>query len=212
MQPTITPTRRRDPGFVCPPNHPPAIRHTCPEARLLERWRRGDRRAGDRLLQPHLRSLRRFLVRRVGDAADDVLQETLLTCVRTRDGFRGETSFRAHLWRIVRCRLIDYFRRQSTRRAVIDMDASVDPEPTDGRDLEADLARRQAVRAAVDRLPRDLAVVVELHYWADASCDEISDLMDLPVGTVKNRLRRARDILARRMLPRRPHAVRARAA
>ena len=62
---------------------------------LLERWRAGDKRAGNALFERHFRSLVRFFRNKVSTGIEDLVQETLLACVRGRDRLRDDGSFRA---------------------------------------------------------------------------------------------------------------------
>ncbi|MEX1364934.1 MAG: RNA polymerase subunit sigma-70, partial [Nannocystaceae bacterium] len=62
---------------------------------LLDRWRGGDVVAGNELLKRHFDALYRFFTNKLSDHADDLIQATMMACVRGRDSFRKECGFRA---------------------------------------------------------------------------------------------------------------------
>ncbi len=127
-------------------------------------------------------------------AAEDVTQEAFLSVWRTSasyDAARG--SVRSWLLQIVRNRAIDALRRSSVRGGRLDYDddglleAQEAPEQT-----EAEVSRRERaehVRGALKDLPRDQAQVLALAYYAGFTHSEISELLGMPLGTVKGRMR-----------------------
>jgi RNA polymerase sigma-70 factor (ECF subfamily) len=127
-------------------------------------------------------------------AAEDVTQEAFLSVWRTSasyDSLRG--SVRSWLLQIVRNRAIDALRRASARGGRLDFDdeglleAQEAPERT-----EAEASRRERaahVRGALQDLPRDQAQVLALAYFSGFTHSEIAELLDMPLGTVKGRMR-----------------------
>lgn len=127
-------------------------------------------------------------------AAEDVTQEAFLSVWRTSasyDAARG--SVRSWLLQIVRNRAIDALRRSSVRGGRLDYDddglleAQEAPERTD-----AEVSRRERaehVRGALKDLPQDQAQVLALAYYAGFTHSEISELLSMPLGTVKGRMR-----------------------
>jgi len=127
-------------------------------------------------------------------AAEDVTQEAFLSVWRTSasyDAVRG--SVRSWLLQIVRNRAIDALRRSSVRGGRLDYDddglleAQESPEQT-----EAEVSRRERaahVRGALKDLPRDQARVLGLAYYAGFTHSEIAELLGMPLGTVKGRMR-----------------------
>jgi RNA polymerase sigma-70 factor, ECF subfamily len=127
-------------------------------------------------------------------AAEDATQEAFLSVWRTSasyDAARG--SVRSWLLQIVRNRAIDALRRSSARGGRMDFDdesvleAQEAPERTD-----AEVSRReraQHVRGALRDLPEDQAQVLGLAYYAGFSHSEIAELLNMPLGTVKGRMR-----------------------
>ncbi len=128
-------------------------------------------------------------------AAEDVTQEAFLSVWRTSasyDTARG--SVRSWLLQIVRNRAIDALRRSAVRgvtRLDLDDDGLLEAQEAPER-TEAEASRReraQHVRGALRDLPRDQAQVLGLAYYAGFTHSEISELLGMPLGTVKGRMR-----------------------
>jgi RNA polymerase sigma factor (sigma-70 family) len=165
---------------------------------LLEQWCEGSTRAGDLLLRRSFPSLYRFFINKVGDATDDLVQQTLLGCFRHRERIRESGAFRMYMFRIAKSRLFDHLRALRRRAGHEGDDFEVLSVAETGTSNTSRLGRVQAavqVRDALRRLPIEMQLVVELHYWEEHSTAEIAELLELPQGTVKSRLRRAREAL-----------------
>lgn len=164
------------------------------EAKLLAAWQAGDTVAGDRLLRLHFDALYRFFVTKAPDTVDDLIQATFLEAVRSKDGYRGDASFRAYLLGIGRHQLFRLFRKRSRDRLVFRPeehsvhDTSTSPSGIVGRKKE-----QRLLVEALRRIPVDLQIVIELHYWEELSTRELAEVLEIPQGTVKSRLRRARE-------------------
>jgi RNA polymerase sigma factor (sigma-70 family) len=168
------------------------------EFELLTQWCEGSDRAGDLLLRRCFPLLYRFFINKVGDATDDLVQQTLIACVRHRDKMLDSGAFRMYLLKIARSRLYDHLRALRRRAGHVDDDFEQVSVAVAGTSNTSRYGRAQAavqVRDALRQLPVDLQLVVELHYWEEHSTAEISTLLELPQGTVKSRLRRAREAL-----------------
>jgi RNA polymerase sigma-70 factor (ECF subfamily) len=160
----------------------------------LEAWRAGDEQAGRDLFGRHFDGVYRFFRNKVADAAEDLTQQTFMACVQGRDRFRGESSFRTYLFTIARKRLYSYLRENRQR---------TDPLEFRSTSIE-DLGLQSPSRAVSVReeqrlllrglrsLPIDMQVALELFYWEELTVSEIGEVLDVPVGTVKSRLQRAR--------------------
>lgn len=172
------------------------------ELELLGQWCDGSDRAGDELLRKSFPVLYRFFINKVGDATDDLVQQTLIGCVRHRDKILDSGAFRMYLLKIARSRLYDYLRATRRRAGHIDDDfshVSVAQAGTGGTTRFGKAQAATRVREALQRLPVDLQLVVELHYWEEHTTAEISEALELAQGTVKSRLRRAREQLQREL-------------
>ena len=171
---------------------------------LLDRWRAGDNAAGNQLLKRHFDALYRFFTNKVADHADDLIQATLMACVRGVGSFRKECGFRSFLFVVARHELYrfikaNYRNRGRSREA---FDPSLESVADLGPSPSSALAKRKEQRLlllALRRIPLDLQIVLELHYWEGLSTSELADAMEIPQGTVKSRLRRAREGLEREL-------------
>lgn len=163
---------------------------------LLEAWRGGDHRAARELLDRYFPLLYRFFRNKVDGDIDDLVQATFLACTRTRT--EVHTSFRAWLLTIARHELYAHLRKQQRRRTDQELDAEIHSVVDTGTSPSVAAARAQRNRlllAALRHLPLELQVILELHYWEDLSTSEMADVVGIPQGTVKSRLRRAREQL-----------------
>ena len=143
-----------------------------------------------------------------GDAArsEDLVQEAILKAYRAWDDFELGTNCRAWLMTILRNTFINEFRRQQRRpsdveftevedRSVFENIAEVDPEGS-----FFDRIIDDEVIAAIDALPDEFRVAVVLSDLEGLSYQEVAEIMDIPVGTVKSRLFRARRRLQAKLL------------
>ncbi len=166
------------------------------DAALFEAWSAGDRAAGDALYRRHFRPLYRFFRAKAPDDYEDLIQATMLECVRSRDRFRGDAPFRAFLFGVARHRLLHYLRSKGRDRLDFDADqssvADVDPRPST---ITARKAEHQILLEALQRLPVNFQIALELHYWEELGTKELAAVLEIPEGTVKTRLRRGRELL-----------------
>ncbi len=166
------------------------------DVELLEAWRTGDLGAGQALFERHISALSRFFRTKVGDEREDLIQSTFLACVESRDRVRDGTSFRAYLFRIARNALYDHLVRahgSPTRpdpltRSVLDIGASPSR-------MLAKNQQDEHLLVALRHLPVPLQILLELHYWEGLSTADLADVLEIPRGTVKTRLFRARGLL-----------------
>ena len=170
------------------------------DSELLTRWRSGDRAAGDALFVRHFDALYRFFVRKVeADAVEELIQRTLLACVEARDRFRGDSSFRTYLYGIARNQLLAYWRSRGPAGGVDVSASSVqDLAPSPPSHLDARHEQRLLL-AALRHIPLDLQIALELHYWEGMAGPELAEVLGVPEGTVRSRLRRARELLTERL-------------
>jgi RNA polymerase sigma-70 factor, ECF subfamily len=133
----------------------------------------------------------------VGDrtSAEDVTQEAFLSIWRSGARYdRARGSVRAWTLGIVRNRAIDALRRQAAGRApklTFDDEAALEQRPspdlTDEQALQRDEAQR--LRGALNELPGEQSKVIELAYFGGFSHSEIAEMLSMPLGTVKGRMR-----------------------
>lgn len=163
---------------------------------LLQRWREGDRAAGNELFERHFTAVCNFFRNKVSDGVDDLIQRTFVTCLEVEGGFRGESSFRSYLMGIARNVLLRSFREKSRdgRRfaPLEDSVCDVDPSPSmlvAGREEHAQLFE------ALRKLPLDLQIALELYFWESWTMREIAAALEVPPGTAASRLRRGKAAL-----------------
>lgn len=167
---------------------------------LLERWCGGDNNAGNQLFQRHFAGVYRFFRNKLPDAADELVQATFLACVKSRDRFRGQSSFRTYIFAIARNELFAYLRKVQRRRDDLDFDqvsmADLGTSPTGrlARDQE-----RQRLLQALCTLPVEQQVLLELFYWEGMSTAELAEVLGIAEPAGRTRLSRARKALRERM-------------
>ncbi len=169
------------------------------DLRLVQAWRAGDRDAGKRLFERHYAGVARFFRNKVGEAGPDLIQRTFLACLEGRERFRQESSFRSYLFSIAYKIVCKYYRER--RRDAERLDFEAESAHSLSSPISA-VAARQEQRLLLEglrRLPVDYQVVLELHYWEGMSAAELADVLGLPVGTAKTRLRRGRELLEERL-------------
>lgn len=180
---------------------------------LVERVQSGDKRAFDILVSKYQRRLMRLVSRLVHDPAEaeDVVQETFIKAYRALRLFRGDSAFYTWLYRIgintAKNFLVTQGRRTPTST---DTDAEQAEAFDDGDNLrdintpESLLASKQiaeTVNAAMDLLPLELRTAIVLREIEGLSYEEISAIMACPIGTVRSRIFRAREVIAEKLKP-----------
>ena len=173
---------------------------------LLESYRKGNRADFTRLVERYQRELFHFLVRFLGDraAAEDVFQETFLQVHQAADQFDLQRRFRPWLFTIAANKARDLMRSQARRPAnplqatispgdeesgqFIDLMASVTQAP--GARLEREEMQR-LVHDTVMSMPDHLREILLLSYFHQFPYKQISDILNIPLGTVKSRLHAA---------------------
>lgn len=170
------------------------------DAELLEAWRAGDRAAGRELFERHISSVSRFFRNKIGEEREDLIQRTFLACVEARDRLRDGASFRSYVLRVARSKLYDHIaRRRGTPHRPDVLTASLaDLGPSPSR-LIAEGEQDQLLLHALRSLPLELQTLLELHYWEGMGTAELAEVMEIPRGTVKTRLWRARGLLKEHM-------------
>ena len=166
------------------------------DAELLDLWRDGDTVAGQALFARHFESVYRFFCNKVGRDFDDLVQETFLGCVHSRDRFRGDSSFRTFLFAIARKQLLKYRERWTKANAKETLEESqcllLDSTPSK---LAVEREEQKLLLRALRRLPLDLQIALELFYWEELRSKDIAVILEIPHGTARSRLRRARELL-----------------
>jgi len=197
-----------DPTAVPPPANSDAL--------LVERTVAGDQRAFELLVIKYQRRIERLIGRMVRDTdlVQDIAQETFIRAYRALHQFRGDAQFYTWLYRIAvntaKKALVDMRRDplvfESAFKSGDDDDETYRPERelTTTETPEALLASReiaQVVNAAMEALPDDLRQAVTLREIEGLSYEEISEVMNCPIGTVRSRIFRAREAISAKVRP-----------
>ncbi|MFM7489005.1 MAG: RNA polymerase sigma factor [Actinomycetota bacterium] len=164
---------------------------------LVRRAINGDRAALDTLLReqyPRILTACRRLLGRHADA-DDAAQNALVSIVRNIGSFDQRSSFSTWVWRIATNAALDEIRRRG-RRDVPSSDRHDFDRPDQSATAVSSLDDRQIVEAALLRLPIEFRTAVVLRDLVDLDYDEIADVLDIPIGTVRSRISRGRSQLA----------------
>lgn len=167
------------------------------DAKLLAAWAGGDRVAGSALVERHYDAIVRFFRNKGGEHADDLVQHTFLACAERAGAFQGRGSVRAFLFGIARNVLFEHIRaRVRDRLGEPDFRSSALVDLAPGvATLAARRADQRLLLSALQRLPVETQMLLELYYWEDLSMDELGDILEIPPGTVKSRLFKARTLL-----------------
>jgi RNA polymerase sigma-70 factor (ECF subfamily) len=179
---------------------------TLTDAHLLHGWRDGDERAGSELIRRHAGRLYEFFASKVTRGAEDLCQQTLAACVESKDRIEDDghsRTFRSYMFAIARSKLINHYRDRERHDRRFDPLLTTAAQLTGGlSEAVARKADRQRLRRALEGLPIDAQIVLELHYWDQLRVREIAAVLDVPEGTVKARLSRARRHLHRALASR----------
>lgn len=162
---------------------------------LLDGWRAGDRACGSRLFGRYFEALRRFFGSKTALDVDDLIQQTFLALVEGQARIRRPSSFKAYLFAVARRVLCARYHARLRNREDIGQCSAHDLMPSPSRHLAATEEQQQLVES-LRRLPLDHQISLELFYWEDMTAGEIAEVLDVPEGTVRSRIRRARHQLA----------------
>lgn len=180
---------------------------------LVERAQGGDKRAFDQLVQKYQRKLTRLLSRFIRDPAEveDVAQEAFIKAYRALPSFRGESAFYTWLYRIGTNTAKNFLVAQGRRAPTSTNYDSEEAENFDDGDQLRDINTPESVlhskqigetvNAAMESLPEELRTAIVLREIEGMSYEEISQIMNCPIGTVRSRIFRAREAVAARLRP-----------
>lgn len=175
------------------------------DEQLVERAQQGDKRAFELLIRKYQYKIIQLVSRLVGDAdAPDVAQETFIKAWRALHAFRGQSAFYTWLYRIgintAKNHLVARHRRPSNQDIDVD-DAEQFGHTLQMSDVDTPEALllsdeiKQKVEETIARLPPDLRQAITLRELEGLSYEEIAEVMDCPIGTVRSRIFRAREAI-----------------
>lgn len=160
----------------------------------------------NREIIPHLDVLYNFALRLTTDPndAEDLVQDTIVKAFRFFDSFENGTNAKAWLFRILKNSFINNYRKTSKRPQQVDYDEvssyyeSIRAERTETSDLESLMFRElmdDEMSIALSQLPEDFRTVVLLCDVQNYTYEEIANMLDVPIGTIRSRLHRGRNLL-----------------
>lgn len=170
------------------------------ETAVVEAWRSGDNRAGRLLVKHYYARIYQFFFNKVDEeSCEDLTQETFEIMLRRRDAYRGDAPYRAYLFGIARFVLLNHIRGRQRHRERFEPaeDSAMDPASEGASSLFAAREHERIVAAALQSLPLDDQIAIELRHWEGLTKRELAALFDAPISTMANRLQRARARLRR---------------
>jgi RNA polymerase sigma-70 factor (ECF subfamily) len=181
------------------------------DAELVKLAQAGDERAFEALVVKYQRRIARVVARYVKAAGDveDVVQDAFIRAYRGLAAFKGDSAFYSWLYRIATNCALTFVRRERDSPLLAD-DApeerpdAFQPGVSDGEDPERMLMARQiaeAVERALAKLQPELAEPLMLYEVEGKAYGEIAEMLAIPIGTVRTRIFRAREFIAKRLEP-----------
>lgn len=184
------------------------------DQQLVEQVQRGNKRAFDMLVIKYQRRLARLLSRFIRDPAEveDITQETFIKAYRALPSFRGDSAFYTWLYRIGVNTAKNFLVSQGRKLpATVNGFGTEEMENFEGADQlrevntpESELMGKQVaqtVNQALAALPEELRTAIILREIEGLSYEEIADIMNCPIGTVRSRIFRAREAVADKLRP-----------
>ena len=182
------------------------------DQQLVVRVQKGDKAAFDLLVRKYQHRIAKLVARYVSDRAevDDVTQEAFIKAYRAIKGFRGDSAFYTWLYRIAINTAKNYLVALGRRPLSADLETeeaesgsmvnNLRDAATPERHLLADEIGR-TVERSLAALPEDLRTAITLREIEGLSYEEIADVMDCPIGTVRSRIFRAREAIDKELRP-----------
>jgi RNA polymerase sigma-70 factor, ECF subfamily len=183
------------------------------DQQLVERAQRGDKHAFELLVSKYQRKLGRLLSRFIRDPTEveDVTQEAFIKAYRALPSFRGDSAFYTWLYRIgintAKNYLVAMGRRAPTTTDIDSEEAEGFEDGDQLRDLntpENEMMSRQVaetVNQTLEELPEELRTAITLREIEGLSYEDIANIMNCPIGTVRSRIFRAREAISERLRP-----------
>jgi RNA polymerase sigma-70 factor (ECF subfamily) len=163
------------------------------DGELLEQWRAGDAVSGEALFERYYDMVERFFLNKIGSGVQDLVQETFMRCVESRERIKDNDRFRMYMFGIAYNVLSGHLRERYRGDRAIDLSevsvCDVAPGPSS---LVANRREHRLLIEALRNIPVEDQVILELHYWEQLSTHEMAEVIGIPVGTARGRLQRAR--------------------
>ncbi|MCS7053368.1 MAG: sigma-70 family RNA polymerase sigma factor [Ignavibacterium sp.] len=167
---------------------------------LIKRINQGEKELFRVLMNRHKEKVRNIIYMTLSeiDAIDDIAQEVFITVFKNLKNFRYESQFTTWLYRITINKCKDYLRKKKVRKIFSSVDEDYDFTSTE---IDENKDIRLIVRKAIDKLPEKLRIPMILRDIEGFSYQEISETLELDLGTVKSRIFRAREALRLKLEP-----------
>lgn len=176
------------------------------EKKLIERASGGDPSAFNRLMEANEKRMYAVALRMCANREDaqDCLQEAMLRVYRAISGFKGQSSFSTWVYRITMNTCLDELRKKKNKQNT-SLDNLLDQgwAPSDGQNLPEKQAMlketRRQINDAIQQLPEDMRAAVVLRDIHGLAYDEIANVLNANVGTIKSRISRGREKLREKL-------------
>ena len=173
------------------------------ELLLISRARGGDREAFGALVEQYRDNVYRLAYRMCGNAydADEAAQEAFVAAWRALPNFRGDAKFSTWLYRLTTNTAIDVMRREKRHQTVGDGEmVDVADDADSPQETVERTEQQEAVQKALSTLSEEYREVLLLRYMEELDYAEIAEVLQLPSGTVKSRINRAKAALKTALL------------
>lgn len=190
---------------------PKISKNTQEDRILVADAKKGDNKAFAALLKKYRKPVYYMLLKMVknADDAEDLTQEAFAKAFNSIDKFDSKYAFSTWLFRIATNNCIDFIRKKRVQTVSIDQPV----EGEDGSNMRFDVKdenldpnqrmlkkqRKQYLNMAIERLPEKYRTLVELRYFQELSYEEVAKELQIPLGTVKAQLFRARELLSQEL-------------
>lgn len=166
------------------------------DAELLVAWAQQDVAAGEALFERYYPAMLRFFSNKVSGDPSDLIQDTFMACLGARERLRKHENFRSFLFGIAYNKLRNHYRKGRTEGERLDFGsvsaADLSPGATT---MLAQGAEQRLLLQALRSIPVEHQVVLEMFYWESMTSATIANVLDEAHGTVRTRIRRARQLL-----------------
>jgi RNA polymerase sigma factor (sigma-70 family) len=161
------------------------------DAELASKWKAGDKQAGDRLVMLHFPGVRLYFLSRAPLEHEDLVHETFMHLAAGITRYREEAPFRAYLYIIARNVLCGHLRARYKWQGEPISSSLAEVTGIPMSSLMAAREERRLLLDALRRLAIDDQDMLELYHWQNLTAPELSTLFEIPVGTVRSRIRAA---------------------
>jgi RNA polymerase sigma factor (sigma-70 family) len=165
------------------------------DAELLARWRAGDRQAGAEIYDRHAPSVARMFQNKLPEQSEELLQETFLALVESRERIQAGVTLRAFVLSIARHKLLDHLRRLARGREHADELGSIADLAAAPSTIVARKREQRLLLEALRRIPIEHQTALELYYWEDLKANEIATVFGISHSAMRSRLSKARQLL-----------------